>query len=56
MLLKQILKTKKKEQTEGFLYELIGKLVASLLTSFDIQRCCQNEHKYNGVYSRNNLT
>ena len=25
------------------------------LTSFDIQKCYQNEPKINGVYSRNNL-
>ena len=26
------------------------------LTNFKIQKCCQNEPKLNGVYSRNNLT
>ena len=25
------------------------------LTSFEIQKFCQNEPKFNGVYSRNNL-
>ena len=25
------------------------------LTGFDIQKCYQNEPKFNGVYSRNNL-
>ena len=25
------------------------------LTNFQIQTCCQNEPKFNGVYSRNNL-
>ena len=27
-----------------------------LLTNFDIQKCYQNEPKFNGVYSRNNLS
>ena len=26
-----------------------------LLTNFEIQKYCQNEPKFNGVYSRNNL-
>ena len=26
-----------------------------LLTSFDIQKCYENESRFNGVYSRNNL-
>ena len=25
------------------------------LTNFEIQKCCQNELRFNGVYSRNNL-
>ena len=25
------------------------------LTNFEIQKCCQNEPEFNGVYSRNNL-
>ena len=27
-----------------------------LLTNFEIQKCYQNELKFNGVYSKNNLT
>ena len=26
------------------------------LTNFEIQKCYQNEPKFNGVYSRNNLS
>ena len=26
------------------------------LTNFKIQKYCQNEHKFNDVYSRNNLS
>ena len=26
-----------------------------LLTNFEMQSCYENEHKFNGVYSRNNL-
>ena len=25
------------------------------LTNFEIQKCYQNEHRFNGVYSRDNL-
>ena len=26
------------------------------LTNFEIQKCYQNEHRFNGVYSNDNLT
>ena len=33
----------------GFLMQI------NLLTNFEIQKYCQNETRFNGVYSRNNL-
>ena len=54
------IKNKTKEQKGGFLSMLIGTLEASLsshsLTNFEIQKYYQNEPRFNGVYSKNNLT
>ena len=71
ILLKRVTKTTKnetKEQKGGFLSMLLGTLQASLfgnllsgkgtvraLTNFEIKEYYENEPKFNGVYSRDNL-
>ena len=66
LLIKGVSKTIKngaKEQNGGFLRMLLGTLGASqgflmlphLLTNFEIQKYYQNEPKFNGSYSGNNL-
>ena len=50
------IKNEAKEQKGGFLSMLLDTLGGSLLTNFEIQNYYQNEPRFNGVYSRDNLT
>ena len=55
-LVKQ-LEIKQKYKQEDFLECHWGVLLLPHpLTNFEIQKCYQNESKFNGVYSRNNLS
>ena len=56
VLLKGVSETIQHEQRGGFLNMLLGTLPPHPLTNFEIQEYYQNEPRFNGVFSRDNLS
>ena len=51
-----VLETRKEKECKNWLWKRVGFLIPPHpLTNFEIQRYYENEHRFNGVYSRNNL-